>query len=280
MTLNWMPLLALLVTSTAWADFPEGTLVIEGGDETQSIVDVFLNAAGGKSARVCLITTNTEEPETYEKQWKIYTDQVGAKLKRLDILRREQSSNEDVLQSVRNCTGYWFTGGDQNRTGDVIVGTPLHRLLLSRYNDGAAVGGTSAGAAIMSRIMLTGDDANGEAKMEKLGVGAYKTREGMGFLPEDCIVDQHFIRRARQNRLISVLMDKPKHWGFGIDEQAALVVKDGKATVAGKSRVLVFYPPRTRPSGNSFTDMQVHLLEPGQSIDLKTRKPITGVKKK
>jgi cyanophycinase len=134
------------------------------------------------------------------------------------------------------------------------------------------VGGTSAGAAIMSRTMLTGEDRQGKEALSEFGPGAYRTREGMGFLPERVIVDQHFLRRSRQNRLFSVVMEHPDHLGLGIDEATALVVKDGRATVVGKRSVMVFDPAGMSLNGASFRDLRIHLLRAGQSIDLATRK--------
>ncbi len=145
-------------------------------------------------------------------------------------------------------------------------------MILARYQAGAAVGGTSAGAAIMSRLMLTGDDRHGKEALSEFGPGAYKTREGMGFLPPGVIVDQHFLRRGRQNRLFSLVMEHPDHLGLGIDEATALVVKDGKATVVGDRSVMVFDPSDMALQGESFRNLRIHVLRAGAAIDLATRK--------
>ena len=124
----------------------------------------------------------------------------------------------------------------------------------------------------MSRIMLTGDDHRGKEALSEFGSGAYRTREGMGFLPERVIVDQHFLRRGRENRLFSVIMEHPDHLGLGIDEATALVVKDGQARVLGERSVMVFDPSGMTMNGVSFRDLRIHVLRAGQSIDLATRK--------
>jgi len=156
--------------------------------------------------------------------------------------------------------------------GDKIVGTPLQKVVRERYEEGAAVGGTSAGAAIMSKVMLTGDDRHGKEALSEFGPGAYRTREGMGFLPEGVVVDQHFLRRARENRLFSLIMERPDHLGLGIDEATALVVKDGRARVLGQRSVMVFDPSGMVLNGASFQNLRIHVLRVGQSIDLATRK--------
>jgi len=261
---------------------PAGTLVIVGGHGMpQEVLDAFLSACGGKGGRVGIVPTSTEDPEGALKEWKEDLEKAGLTMVPLDVRRREDSSSVAMLNAARQCTGFWFSGGDQNRVGDKIVGTPLQKVILDRYAAGAGIGGTSAGAAIMSRIMLTGDDLNGKEALVELGKGAYKTREGMGFLPSHCIVDQHFLRRNRQNRLFSVMMEHPDHLGLGIDETTALVVKNGKATVLGEHGVMVFEPRGMKLDGaGGFQDMKIHLLRRGQCIDLNTRKVLPTVSAK
>jgi len=262
-------LIATLLSAAA----PRGTLVIVGGGGMpQEITDAFLEAAGGKSAVVGVVPTATVDPEGAYAEWKVDIEKAGGTMVRLDVFKREDASLPAMLEAAKRCTAFWFTGGDQNRVGDKIVGTPLQQVILERYRAGAAVGGTSAGAAIMSKIMLTGDDKNGKEEISELGPGAYKTREGMGFLPDFCIVDQHFLRRSRENRLLSLMMDHPDHLGLGIDEATALVVKDGRARVIGEHAVMVFDPSAMKTQNGSFSNLRIHLLRPGQGIELQTRK--------
>jgi cyanophycinase len=252
---------------------PKGTLVIVGGGgEPQAILDAFYKASGGPGGVVGVVTTATEDPEGALKEWQDDLDKVGLTLIPINVRSREQASLPDLLEKAQRCTGFWFTGGDQNRVGDQVVGTPLHALIKARYEAGACIGGTSAGAAIMSKVMLTGDDRLGKEALSEFGPGAYRTREGMGFLPERVIVDQHFLRRGRENRLFSLIMDHPDYLGLGIDESTALVVKDGRAVVVGDRSVMVFDPSRLSVNGSSFRNLQIHVLRAGQSIDLVSRK--------
>ncbi len=251
---------------------PRGTLVIMGGgDETPDIVAAFALAAGGKGGVVGIIPTPHAEPERSFKVWKAVFDQAGLTCVALDVRKREDSSSPELLAAAKRCTAFWFTGGDQVRVGEKIVGTPLHQLIRDKYREGAGVGGSSAGAAIMSRIMLEGEDRFGKLSLAEMGPGAYRTRPGMGFLPEGVIIDQHFLRRGRQNRLFSLMMEHPGHLGLGVDENTALVVKDGKARVVGARSVMAFDSSRMKLKGAGFRDLAIHLLVPGQGIDLATR---------
>lgn len=268
-------LLALLLACAAFAgapSAPKGTLVIVGGGGMpKEVQEAFFRAAGGRGGVVGVIPTSTSDPEGALREWKADLEAAGLTCVPLDVRTREDASRPEMLARARACTGFWFTGGDQNLVGDKIVGTPLQALVRERYEAGAGVGGTSAGAAIMSRIMLTGDDRNGQEALSEFGPGAYRTREGMGFLPPGLIVDQHFLRRSRQNRLFSLVMEHPDHLGLGIDEATALVVKEGRATVVGQRAVMVFDPAPMKVSGESFRDLRIHVLRAGQSLDLATR---------
>lgn len=268
-------LLSLLLSAcAAFAQAPaaKGTLVIVGGGGFPPAVQAaFFAACGGKGGVVGVIPTATSDPDGALREWKTDLESAGLTLVPLDVRTRADASKPELLAAARRCTGYWFTGGDQNLVGEKIVGTPLQALIRERYADGAGVGGTSAGAAIMSRIMLTGDDRHGKEALSEFGVGAYQTREGMGFLPPGILIDQHFLRRSRENRLFSLVMEHRDHLGLGIDEATALVVKGGLATVVGDRSVMVFDPRDMQGSGEAFRDLRIHVLRAGQSLDLVTR---------
>lgn len=266
----------ILLTFTACLAFaspPKGTLVIVGGGGMpREILEAFLTGSGGKGGRVGIIPTSSNNPDGELKEWKKDLDKVGLVWVPLDVRTREDASGPQLLERARGCTGFWFTGGDQCLVGDKIVGTPLQQIVRERYEAGAAVGGTSAGAAIMSKLMLTGNDRNGKEALAEFGPGAYQTREGMGFLPANVVVDQHFLRRSRENRLFSLIMDHPDCLGLGVDEATALVVKGGRARVLGKRSVMVFDATGMTLHGASFQNLRIHVLQAGQSIDLATRK--------
>lgn len=255
------------------ASSPKGTLVIAGGGGMpQAILQAFLDASGGKGGVVGIIPTSTSDPDGALREWKEDLDKAGLAFVALDVRSREDASRPEVLARAGRCTGFWFSGGDQNLVGDKIVGTPLQALIRERHQAGACIGGTSAGAAIMSKVMLTGEDRHGREALSEFGPGAYRTREGMGFLPDRVIVDQHFLRRSRGNRLFSLVMDHPDHLGLGIDEATALVVKDGKATVVGEGSVMVFDPSDMTGGGGSIRNLRIHVLRSGQALDLASRK--------
>jgi cyanophycinase len=139
-------------------------------------------------------------------------------------------------------------------------------LIRERYVAGAVVGGTSAGAAVMSDLMITG-----EADLTGVGRGATKLAPGLGLWP-GVIVDQHFLKRQRFNRLFAAVLDQPDHVGVGIDEETAVIVSAGRWEVIGRSQVLVLDARKARNAPASDQDarpaagnVQLHLLRDGMN---------------
>ncbi len=254
---------------TLWGALPllaqSGTLVIAGGGALPDrITQTFVEASGGKGARIAVFPTASGEAARAAAASVDRLKALGATCVVLDPRTRPQA--EACIPDLEGCTGIWFTGGDQKRIHDLIVGTGLHKALLQAYQKGAAIGGTSAGAAVMSRLMLAG-----QADVSETAPGTYRTLEGLGLLP-GCIVDQHFLRRSRHNRLLSLLMEHPDHLGLGIDEETAVVVRGRTFKVVGNGRVLVMDPAALKTARGTFQDLRLHLLGEGQGLDLQTRR--------
>lgn len=155
-------------------------------------------------------------------------------------------------------------------------------LRLASYLDMHVVGGTSAGAAVMSTPMLTGDErAPGGARRDTTQSFITIAREdvvvtnGLGLL-HGAIVDQHFLRRKRHNRLISVVLEHPPALAIGIDESTALVVEPGKPwSIIGESAAIVYDARQATvtPTGAPIlgaTDIRMHVLPAGSSFDPST----------
>lgn len=88
----------------------------------------------------------------------------------------------------------------------------------------------------------------------------------------NAIVDQHFLRRKRHNRLISLVLERPEHLGIGIDESTALIVEpDGRWRIAGASAAVIYDARRaaiTAPGGVlGATGMAMHVLPAGGRFD-------------
>ena len=87
------------------------------------------------------------------------------------------------------------------------------------------------------------------------------------------IVDQHFVRRRRNNRLLSLVLEHPQMVGVGIDEATAVEVEpDGTWRILGESVAVVFDARRaaiTPPGAPALgaMDVRVAVLPAGSTYD-------------
>jgi cyanophycinase len=160
----------------------------------------------------------------------------------------------------------WFPGGDQSKLMKALEDARLVDDVARRYRQGAVVGGTSAGAAVMSPLMLTG-----EADLESVRARTTELVPGLG-LWHDAIVDQHFVKRRRWARLLSAVLDHPEYVGVGIDERTAVEVSAGRWRVWGDGSVVILdarradVVPREPASLHTARDVSVTLLHAGDAF--------------
>lgn len=299
--------LALLVSACAsnrpaYRNDARGHLLIVGGGGTSpEMFERALAAAGGLDARVVVLPQASESAETGANSAKAWRAAGARNVAVLDALDSVRSAVE-----LRAASVIWFTGGVQTRLMKALRDAQLVDVVRERYRDGAVVGGTSAGAAVMSATMITGDydlggGANAPAKagsspnaaaqqgaapaapranaeeedsgLRYIRAGTNVFAEGLGLLP-GAIVDQHFVQRQRFNRLLSALIDHPECVGIGIDEKTAIFVHGTRFEVIGSSNVVVVDP---RHASNrqgvpatpaAIRDVDVHVLRAGMILDL------------
>ena len=218
-------------------------VIIGGGERTERIMKRFFELAGGpEKARIIILPMASGVPDTTGMEEKAEFQAAGVRNVEWLLFNREQASHPDIARKLEGATGIFFSGGDQARLTRVIVGTPVHEKLLALYRDGAVMAGTSAGAAIMSKVMITGDELINKDTVNifrSIMKGNIQTIEGIGFL-DKVVIDQHFIKRKRLNRLVSVVLEHPGLPGIGIDESTAVQVNpDGTFEVLGEGTVVV-----------------------------------------
>lgn len=209
-------------------------MMIGGGKRPTDIIQKFGNET--KSSEILIITWASGEPQASFEAIKKDFDQAGSyHLTKAPDAPLSPTLKANFLEQLSKTGAVFFTGGDQNRIMEVLKDEEVLNALYTKYLSGIIFGGTSAGTAIMSDIMITGKGDFTVIDPEKV-----ETAKGFG-LVKNMIVDQHFIKRQRQNRLLSLLYKHPKLYGVGIDEDTALYLENGKkGTVYGNSQVMVF----------------------------------------
>jgi len=226
---------------------PKGSLfIIGGGTRSDALIARLVETAKlGAKDYIIVLPMASEIPDSgylyISQQLKAHTK---ANIRNFNF-NKHDAHDSLWADSLANAKLIYILGGDQNRFMKAVLNTPVYTAIHKAYQNGSTIAGTSAGAAVMSRFMITGvqlKDSKYKETFDKLWDGNIEFSEGLGLL-EHTIIDQHFLKRNRYNRIISALADKPGYMGIGIDESTAIIVNGNKATVAGDSQVLSFVSP-------------------------------------
>lgn len=221
-----MKLLFILLLSFHSAEARKCLLMIGGGQRPPEAMTRFVQASGGPSARILVISWASKEQTGAEHiRDELNLDQPA----QVELAPRLPLTPTQVSRFKNNLpryTGIFFSGGNQNLLMETILNLKLKTTFKNLYDSGVVFGGTSAGTAVMSERMITGDDS--------------PLAEGLGLLPPEIIVDQHFLVRQRMERLAHHVIHLPGTVGIGIDEGTSLwVMNDRIARVLGPSSVIV-----------------------------------------
>jgi len=242
----------------------ERLIIVGGGKRPEAAMAKFIEWAGKERAHILIIPWATSEPEAsfeYLKKDLVLFNPKEIELAPIAPITEEKKIK--FLNQLKNATGVFFTGGDQVKIMEVLKDESLFQNLKQRYNAGTVFGGTSAGAAIMSSQMITG-----EGDFTVIDGKKVQTSLGLGLLPNDVIVDQHFIKRQRLNRLFGLILQNREKFGIGIDEDTALVLTDNRyGEVVGARQIMMVNAQKRNGA------LIVHLLQPGEWLDLRKHKP-------
>jgi len=260
---------------------PKGYLfIIGGGERSERMMKRFIALSEGfRSGKIIIFPMASSVPEDVGPEQALQLENLGAKSVKCHILSRKEAMQPENTKIFDDIGGVFFSGGVQSRLADILLDTPIHKMLVDFYEAGGVIGGKSAGAAVMSEIMITGDERkvveDGHA-FETIEAANIVTVRGFGFI-KSAIIDQHFVRRKRQNRLLSLMVENPELLGVGIDESTAIIVNpDGIFEVIGERNVIVYDFSGAKvtisPSKEiSAHNARLHILKQGDRFDLKRR---------
>lgn len=274
---RWLALLTIVASACgAPESLPKGTLIIiGGGSRPESMIKRIIQEAGLRDGGygVVLPMSSSSDSSVYYA-CEPFRKAGIATLVGLSFRKGEQP-DQAKLDSVRRARLIYITGGDQNRFMDVVEGTPIAEVIREAYRNGAVVAGTSAGAAVMSEKMTTGNqlrDTTYSSTFKVIESENLEIKPGLGLIT-GVLIDQHFLIRSRHNRLLTGVIDYPDHKGIGIDESTAIVVKGNEAEVIGLSQVIVIENPsksrllQSRKLGATGLVLSIHL--PGERFSIR-----------
>ncbi len=256
-----------------------GWIVPIGGAENKEndrhILERFLEVSGGDEADIVVIPTASRMHETGPRYERLF-DELGAKrVSVMDFDTRRDCQEAGRLQRIEEATGIFFTGGNQLRLTTLLGGTPVATLIRVRNAHGVTVGGTSAGASILSEHMIAfGDEGSSVIS------GSVRLAPGLG-LTNRLIIDQHFRQRDRLGRLLTALSYNPFAVGIGLDEDTATFISpDETLEVVGSGGVTVVDASEVSYSSIgevgegqpvSMLGLRLHILVAGATFDLNSR---------
>lgn len=242
---------------------PKGILVaVGGGTTTVEIVDRTIELAGGSSAKVVILAEAA--PDNGPGSLAMWQRSNVAEATLVDAERPATAR-----KAIEKASLIWMPGGLQGVFMNRLKGTGIQELVQRRYYDGAVIAGTSAGAAVMSKVMIGG---RSDLDSLKAGTSPY-LMNGLGLWP-DAIIDQHFLQKGRFNRLALATMDHPDLIGVGIDEETAAIVRGREVEVIGANNVTVIdarrasREPLKLGEPAAARNMTVHVLRAGMKFNL------------
>ncbi len=238
-----------------------GSLILVGGAlDDQSIIELFVELAGGPDAAIVVIPT-AGAGDDYDESWSGLRQFMSAGASKVTVLHtrdRDMANTEEFVRPIREAGGVWFSGGRQWRLADSYLDTRVHEELWALLDRGGVIGGTSAGATIQGSYL-----ARGDSKTNTVMMGDHE--RGLGFL-RNVVVDQHVLKRNRHFDLIAIVEAHPELLGIGLDENTAIVVRGDTFEVIGQSYVAIYeYQRLLSPRG------RFYFLAPGDVFNLRTR---------
>ncbi len=259
-----------------------GPLVIVGGAEDKKgecrILRRFVELGGGKNARVLVITVATELPVEVGAEYIEVFERIGVgDVRTFDVSKRDAANLDSAVKMIENASCIYFTGGDQLRITKLLGGTRVDAALHEAAHRGVTLGGTSAGASMMSSTMIVEGEAETNPRVSIVDMAP-----GMEFL-DGVVIDQHFAQRGRLGRLLSAVAQYPHHLGLGIDENTAVIVQNHVLEVIGEGAVSIVdagsvtysnLDSVSRDESLALCDVKLHTLPEGCGFELRERKPI------
>ncbi|MEV5705750.1 cyanophycinase [Actinoallomurus sp. NPDC052274] len=258
-----------------------GRLLVIGGAENRTCgtgpLEEFVSLAGANESRIVVVTTATEKPEQVAAEYAEVFHRLGvSSVTELRLPRRAVADSQASLDVLRGATGVLFSGGDQSRIRS-LVGSKANALLRQRLTaDGLVIAGTSAGATAMGRWMILGGNGH------EVAASTVRIGPGLGLL-DDVLIDMHFAERGRLPRLLSGIALDTLRLGVGIDEDTAIVVREGRFEVIGSGVVTIVDADQATvgyaecdDDPMALFDVRLHLLPAGCWFDMEQRKPWFG----
>jgi len=221
-------------------------LVLMGGgiDVDDAFRAMIAKARGGTSAKVDVVVLRTSGADGYNA-YLMAMDGVDS-VESIVLKTAAGASASAVLDLVNRADVLFIAGGDQSTYIAQWAGTPLEAAMKAAVARNVPFGGTSAGLAVLGQFDYSGANqsiSSATAMANPYDRSVTLDRSLLNDLPwmANVITDAHLVARDRMGRLVTFLArlsaDGWDDWqalrGIGVDEETAVVVDNGLATVMG-----------------------------------------------
>ena len=229
-----------------------GTAIVIGGalkNDNDAVWQRVVEEAGGAGARIAVFATAAANPERSGGLIVAALNRHGADAEAIPVAPRQKDgdwqanlNDPGLIAKVAAAKAVFFSGGAQEYIVDTLQpgGEPTAMLKAIRqvYERGGVVAGSSAGAAVMSRMMFR--DAPDNMQILK---GQWRDKRefdrGLGFVDAGLFVDQHFLKRGRIGRMLPAMRALGYTLGLGVEENTAAVIKGSEVEIVGARGALL-----------------------------------------
>ncbi|MFN8500169.1 MAG: cyanophycinase [Anaerolineae bacterium] len=261
-----------------------GPLMAIGGAEDKvgprRVLRHFLRLAGDGAARIVVLpVASSFTAEVGERYLALFNELGAARVAVIDVATREEALDPGLTRALDDATGVFLSGGNQVKITTLLGGTPLATAIRHCHARGAVVGGTSAGASVLSQHMIAFGRSGGAPEQRMVSLSP-----GLG-LTNRLVIDQHFRQRDRLGRLMSAVAFNPFLIGVGVDEDTAIVldhhnmlevVGGHSVTIVDGGEITYTDIHQVKQYGNvSAHNLRISVLTNGQHYDVRARRAIT-----
>jgi len=205
------------------------------------------------------------------------------------IATKSAANDSATYKKLITARGIFIEGGHQSQYIQTWKGTLVEDAIHFVFQHGGAIGGTSAGLAVLGQVVY--DATGGYLYPDEAAYNAYTpdihlTDDFLNILP-NVLTDSHFFPRGRLTRLIPMLArriienNQQDLMGIGLCDNTALCVDESMiGTVFGDATVSILYKSKNsiidcqQGKPLTFTDIVFHHLPRGAVFDLANRQLI------
>ena len=228
-----------------------GYIVLEGGAEFGGQMakpdQRALELAGGPQARISIIPTaaapdnNSQRAGRNGVNW--FTHLGASNVEALPLIDKASANDSGIVTALRQSQLIYLLGGFTGYLGQTLLGSASWQAMLSAYENGAVIAGSSAGAMVLCQYYF--DPATS------------KVVEGLALVPNTCVLPHHNTFGKRWVAQLTTLL--PDAVLLGIDEHTGMI-DDGERkktwTVYGQGAVTLYRKGKAivHRAGETFTD--------------------------